>query len=169
MIGIVVFFNSVYKHGFCKHWQYKKLSNLFQYWKIRCVQLSSFSLSGGYMGTCPFQSLSIKSPVQREKKGNSKVLKCHERGWWKWFFSSWKGKISTEGTLPLKNSFPDFLQTSLQLLQGELAVKPRAEFNKAGTESYSGAAAALPFLADRIAFFLTISFSPFLSFSGISM
>lgn len=72
MIGIVVFFNSVYKHGLCKHWQYKKLSNLFQYWKIRCVQLSSFSLSGGYMGTCPFQSLSIKSPVQRKKKGIQK-------------------------------------------------------------------------------------------------
>lgn len=62
-----------------------------------------------------------------------------------------------------------FLQTSLQLLQGELAVKPRAEFNKTGTESYSGAAAALPFLADRIAFFLASFFSPFLSFSGRSM
>lgn len=75
MIGILVFFNCVYKHGFCNHWQYKKLSNLFQYWKIRCGQLRSFSLSGGYMDTCPFWSPSIKSPVQRFKKKKKRIQK----------------------------------------------------------------------------------------------
>lgn len=46
-----------------------------------------------------------------------------------------------------------FLQTSLQLLQGGLAVKPRAELNKTGTESYSGAASSFAFLSRQNCFF----------------
>lgn len=133
-------------------------------------QLRSFSLSGGYM------SLSIsfnKEPCPGKKKKkriqkNSKALKCHEWGWWKCFFLPEMERTPHRASFHSKNSFPDFLQTSLQHLQGELAVKPREELSMSGTESYSGAVTALPFLPDRISFFLAVLFSPFLSFPGIT-
>ena len=58
------------------------------------------------------------------------------------------GRTPRRTSFHSKNSFNGFPPNASldQLLQGAPAVKPSAEFNKAGTERYN-AAAALPFSA----------------------
>lgn len=172
MIRIIVFFNSAYKHGFCNHWQNKKLFNLFQYWKIRCGQLRSWG------DTCPFQSPSIKNPAQCKKKEN-REFKSTEMSWvrmMKVLFSSWKRKISTQGTLPQQESIPWFPPNLPPTSAGWIGTEASCRVQQDRHWKLQWCSSSFAFLSRQNCFFfffpfsfLAIFFSPFLSFSGIPM